>query len=310
MITIIVGVPGAGKTLYAMSVLHDEYKDRPVYHYNIPGITVDNWKELENPEKWHTVPNGSVVLIDEAHKVFPKRDHRVKEPDYIEAAAELRHLGLDLVLITQHPVDLDLFLRRRCARFIYLKKPLSKGDYATAYIWGEYNENYKDEKEQQKADSFTFNYPVEAYDRYKSSEMHTGKKYLPRSGRRALFALTVGFVVSIFSVLYFVNKVTGADDHEPVTHVVNTNESTHEPSSDYSLRYLPRIKNLPFTAPVYDEVVQARSFPRLNCISSATRCRCYSQQATVEHVQDDICRRIVNEGLFDFTRDDKGTNRG
>jgi len=67
VITIIVGVPGAGKTLYTMSKLREEYQDREVYFHNIPGVTVDAWKELQDPYKWHEKPTGSVIIVDEAH---------------------------------------------------------------------------------------------------------------------------------------------------------------------------------------------------------------------------------------------------
>ncbi len=302
MITIIVGVPGAGKTLYVMSKLYDEYKDRQVYHYNIPGVTVPEWKELENPERWHQLPHGSVVIIDEAHKVFPKRDHRVKEPEHIEAAAELRHIGLDLVLITQHPVDLDIFLRRRCARFIYLKKPLSKGNYANAFMWGEYNENYKDEREQEKSDNYQFSYPLEAFDRYTSAEIHTGKRYMPVAAKRSIIIMVIGLVAAVSGFVYAFNGHIGGgvDDESSIN--LPTSQKALLTDMDYMAQYLPRVPGLPFTAPVYDDIVKPKVFPRLQCVSSVTSCKCYTQQATKLYIPDDICRRYVTDGLFDFTR--------
>lgn len=317
MITIIVGVPGAGKTLYAVSELRKEYAERTVYHYNIPGVNIDSWKELENPEEWHKLPKGSVIVVDEAHQVFPKRDHRVKEPEHIEAAATLRHSGLDLVLITQHPVDLDIFLRRRCARFIFLKKPLSKGNFANAFMWGEYNENYKDEREQQKADNFQFSYPAEAFGTYKSAELHTGKRYMPKAAKRAVAILAIGACVAVLAGGYFYNKfavaseLAGTGTETGQTAARNSPQQIAGTQSDQFIsRYMPRIKSLPHTAPIYDNITEAKTFPRLQCVASVDRCQCYSQQATLEYVDEAICRRIIKDGLFDFTRSDRRQGHG
>lgn len=309
MITIIVGVPGAGKTLYAVSELRKEYKDATVYHYNIPEVSIEGWKELQNPEEWHKTPEGSVCIVDEAHEVFPKRDHRVKEPEHIEAAARLRHSGHHLVLITQHPVDLDIFLRRRCARFIYIKKPLTKGDYASVFVWGEYNENYKDEREQEKADTFQFNYPSDAYQLYKSASLHTGKRYVPKAAKRAAFVMLVGITVAVFAVMYGYNKISQAEITAASESVPQYSISPQNDSESYIKQYLPRIPSLPYTAPIYDGVVEAKTFPRLQCVSSATQCKCWTQQATRLYIDEAVCRKYVTDGIFDWTRKE-GERRG
>jgi len=306
MITIIVGVPGAGKTLYAVSRLREEYKDRPVYHYNIPGLSIEEWKELENPEKWHELPTGSVTVVDEAHEVFPKRDYKVKEPEHIEAAATLRHRGHDLVLVTQHPVDLDIFLRRRCARFIYLKKPLSKAAYAQVYMWGEYVENYKDEREQQKAESFQFSYPADAFDSYKSAQLHTSKRYVPKAAKRATIIVVVALVVAGFALRHVLHKfVNPAADAVPVadSSVVEAAQPHHVNTAlDYVQELVPRVADLPASAPMFDELNKAKTMPRPTCVASADRCQCYTQQATRLYISEPICRTMVTDGVFDHTK--------
>jgi len=312
VITIIVGVPGAGKTLYAVSRLREEYKDRPVYHFNIPGLNIEGWKELENPESWHELPPGAVVVVDEAHEVFPKRDYKVKEPAHIEAAATLRHRGHDLVLITQHPVDLDIFLRRRCARFLYIKKPLSKGNYATVYMWGEYCEDYKSDKEREKAENFQFQYPADAFDSYKSAQLHTGKRYVPKALKKGIMILAAGGLCAGVAFWYLIDRVTGQSVGVPVADTVVPGANV--PSSNGPLAYvqalLPRVADLPASAPIYDEVTRPKTFPRTNCIASADRCSCYTQQATRLHISEAICRQMVADGVFDFTRDEGRRNGG
>lgn len=316
-ITILVGTPGAGKTLYTMSELRKEFEEpieidgketkRQVYYYNIPGVTIDDWQQLEDPTTWHELPRGSVIIIDEAHEVFQKMDHKIQTPEHIEAAATLRHRGHTLVLITQHPIDLNIFLRRRCTRFIYLKRPLTQGNWATAFIWPEYEDRYKDENYQRKADSFTFTYPEEAFDTYKSSQLHTKKKYIPKAAKKSLYIGAFVVMLLIACGFYLTNSIKnrlGSDKQTLVetphteTGIINTIQNTLD---DYFARNEPRVEGLPHTAPVYDSLTEPKTFPKYNCISTSDRCQCYTQQATRVDTTDQICRKIIEYGYFDPT---------
>lgn len=79
MFRLITGVPGAGKTLNTVHNLKDT-KDRPVYYHGIPALNLP-WQEIQNPKQWHLeVPNGAIVIIDEAQKHFPARGVSKGEP--------------------------------------------------------------------------------------------------------------------------------------------------------------------------------------------------------------------------------------
>lgn len=320
-ITILVGTPGAGKTLFTMSQLRKEFEEtilvedqeikRQVYYYNIPGVTVDEWKALDDPTTWHKLPHGSVIIIDEAHEVFAKMDHKLSTPEHIEAAATLRHRGHTLVLITQHPVDLNIFLRRRCTRFIYLKRPLTQGNWASAFQWPEYEEKYKDEYQQKKADSFVFTYPEDAFKTYKSSQLHTKKKYIPRAAKKSVLIGAFVFLLLIAAGFYLTSsfqerlnvkdEIVQAEEGTQQNSIVSTIQDTLE---DYFAKNEPRIDGLPHTAPVYDGITEPKTFPRYNCISTAEKCHCYTQQATRIDTTEEICRQIIEYGYFDPTIED------
>ena len=318
-ITILVGTPGAGKTLYTMSELKKEFDEeielegnlikRQVYYYNIPGVTVDDWQQLEDPTTWHTLPRGSVIIIDEAHEVFQKMDHKAQIPEHIEAAATLRHRGHTLVLITQHPIDLNIFLRRRCTRFIYLKRPLTQGNWATAFVWPEYEDRYKDENFQRKADTFTFTYPVEVFDTYKSSQLHTKKKYIPKAAKKSLYIGVIVIMIIISAGFFLTQSVQNRIERTQPVELVGTNNQggivkTIETTLDnYFAKNQPRIEGLPHTAPVYDGLTEPKIIPKYNCISTEKRCQCYTQQATRIVTTDNMCRKIIEHGYFDPTRE-------
>jgi len=305
MITIINGIPGSGKTLMAVSRLREQYKDRQVYYHRIPQLNIPEWKELPDPLTWHELPTGSVIIVDEAHEVFPKRDHRQAEPPHIEAAATLRHRGHDLILITQFPGDLDIFLRRRAGAHYYLKQPITKAKYATVYVWGEYNENFRDEKEQQKADSFQFDYPEDAFTLYKSAETHTKKRYVPKQLKRGLAIAGIGLLLGA-TAIYYLSTGIFSDIKEPYQAMAAPGATVPTPAPGATSNpYEPTIPGVPWSAPIYVETAKPKTYPKLVCISSRTRCTCYTQQATrLPDVPDEVCRKAATDGVFDFSRED------
>ena len=67
------GLPGAGKTLLTIAELLELQKREPstvVYTCGVAGINVPGWLELDDGTKWHELPPQSVVLIDEAQRIF------------------------------------------------------------------------------------------------------------------------------------------------------------------------------------------------------------------------------------------------
>lgn len=202
MITVITGVPGDGKTLYAVdqilrplvgSTIQGEVDgeavtiDRIVYS-NINGLVLDhelidgsdtgglrNWQEWAKP--------GSVIVFDEVQKVWPPRANGSKVPPDIMALETHRHMGVDFVLITQGPALIDRNLHMLCGRHLHVRR-VANLPLATVYEWDAMSRtlNYKSSVRRHK---YWFN--KAAYKLYKSSVLHT------RSPRR-LPAVLLGLV--------------------------------------------------------------------------------------------------------------------
>ncbi|WP_100097333.1 zonular occludens toxin domain-containing protein [Xanthomonas campestris] len=80
MIYLVTGMPGNGKTLYAVEFIKKAVeKGRKVYT-DIKGLTLAGIEPA--PDDWRTLPDGSLVVYDEAHKRFPafkgKGVHRLR----------------------------------------------------------------------------------------------------------------------------------------------------------------------------------------------------------------------------------------
>src|SRR5205809_7156589 len=100
MITLITGLPGNGKTLYALTWLKAlaEKDGRTVFYSGITDCMIPGWVEHE-PEKWPELPANSVILIDEVQRVMRPRMHGSAVPAHIAQLETHRHKGVDLVLI-------------------------------------------------------------------------------------------------------------------------------------------------------------------------------------------------------------------
>jgi len=301
MITIVTGIPGAGKTLYTVSELAKEYDGREIYYYRIPHLTLD-WRELENPENWTDCPDGAVIIIDEAHEAFPKRDYRKAEPEFIEAMATHRHRGMDIILVTQHPKDLDVFIRRRAGRHIHVEKPLVSSTSARVLIWPEYQEHVKIPDVRERCESFSFPYPSDAFGVYKSAEIHTKPRRATRGLVRAVAIVGIGALAFVLmGYKLFADRMPPTDTATANSGFVAPAIYTRESEEGWFETHSDRIEGLPFTAPIYDEIKKPQTYPKLLCVSSDRKCWCYTQQASRVDVPEAMCRNIVTRGYFDYS---------
>lgn len=143
MITIITGLPGNGKTLYALTYInaYSEKEKRDVYYSGIKDLLLP-WTETK-PEEWHTLPPGSIIVIDECQFVFPKKPNGSKLPEFYEKLAVHRHSGYDIFLITQHPSLVDNFVRQLCGRHFHV---IRKFGMQRANVWEWASANTSPEK--------------------------------------------------------------------------------------------------------------------------------------------------------------------
>lgn len=307
-IFLITGLPGHGKTLYALHLVHREYGrgDRPIYHNAIPGLTLP-WQVLERGESWVDTPIGSVIVLDECQRVFPRRVSGAKVPPHVTELETHRHHGKDLYIITQHPRLIDTHVQSLVDTHIHVQRSFG---LSRATIHRFPNICMTPERSRANSVRVQFTFPKEVFTWYKSSELHTVKRRIP-----ARIYLFMSFPILIGMIIwYFVNwneaKMKGGID-SPATKIVQPLVSVGAPSApsirpqtgeEYVRSFEPRIPGLAYTAPRYDQVVRvaAAPMPRL-CVASSTRCKCYTDQGTALDVPTDLCRKIAENGWFDET---------
>jgi len=314
------GQGGSKKTASMINlVLNDsQFKDRPVYYYNIKGCKVEDWIELSSQEvlDWPNIlPEGAVFLIDECQTIW--RTNVKNNPIYITALETSRHQGWDIIATTQHPMLIHPDVRRQVHYHRHF--------FSVYHFWYR-NREWK--KCVNDPDSFhakkdalisTTKVPKSVFDVYKSTSFDTHKKRIPPA-----FYIAFLFLVGLGFYAYRIlspDPVVQKESTSVISTVGNTIDTYNRLSNpkkasgfplnkkDYLEMFKPRVEGLAHTAPFYDQLQVAVSFPRTQCIriyrGGEPECSCYTQQATALDVPDAMCNSLVERGLFDHTRPDQ-----
>lgn len=198
MIYLITGVPGSGKTLYAVSTLVQKLLAQKLRHRGKDlqrRLVVDGVPDLILPHElmaplvedekgsltcegqgltnWYSwCKPGDVILVDEVQRYWRPRGLGTKPPDMIKHLETHRHLGVDFVVITQNPMLIDQNVRRLVGRHQHVRRLFGLAR-AAIYDWDGCSVDVHRTK---SATMSLWSYPKSAYSLYKSSELHTKQK--------------------------------------------------------------------------------------------------------------------------------------
>lgn len=333
MLYLYTGVPGAGKTLYAVSnlVKRKDFKDRPIFVDGIKDLDHDKINYFDIPEgesiqtwpKW--APPGAIIVVDECQRIFRPRPSGSKVPDYVAELETHRHRGLDFILITQHPRLIDVHLRGLIEHHTHLGKTnlglRRKMEWTTG--------GAKDPESRaniREALISVYRLDKSVYGLYKSAEVHT-KIRTKKSKLLMLFPLALCLVgYGVWSFTGFWGKFSGEEEQAKTASTTQTAQAQTQPSAVSASEpvsngqypkaetkpeepkkphlseedYQPRIAERPETAPIYDgmnKAVKAMPWPAA-CIKSEKRCTCYTDQGTkIKDIGKQTCLNYVKDGL-------------
>lgn len=320
MLQLITGLPGNGKTLYALAYVKRwaETDNRPVFYSGIAELTLP-WHEIE-ADKWYDCPAGSIVVIDESQRIFRPRSAGAAVPVHVERMETHRHQGLDIVLITQHPMLIDTAIRRLVGKHMHVIRKFGTQN-ATIHEWGSTKENCDKPVAKQDSIKHHWKYDTSLYGLYKSAEVHTVKRSIPM--KIYLFCLIPFLLIAAGLYMYrFIQSKMHPGTEAPAqveqvaslvpapqpearpspTSAVTHYEDALEDAKQYVYERTPRYEGLAFTAPRYDELTRPVRVPVIaGCISTDKMCRCYTHQATRMGMTDAMCREMmVKRPYIDF----------
>jgi zona occludens toxin len=312
MLHIISGANGAGKTLNTLKWVRERQlkENRPVCHNGrfepVQGGELDGWKKIDFKD-WQAEPDGTIFLIDEAHNDLPNRPAGAAVPDSIKMLAEHRRRGFDFYLVTQHPQNLDSFVRRLVGPpgwHRHLKRSFGV-DMVSVLEWSAVNPNCEKDGSGKTGTVTMQAFPKEVYGWYKSASLHTGKKKLP-----AKLWVFLACVLLIPLLIWFASskllakteakvQAKTASEAQAQANAMPQQVAAKLTPDQYIQERSPRLKDFPHTAPAYDEVTKPTVAPYpAACITMGKTCKCYTQQATLLQVSGPVCLQIVAQGFF------------
>lgn len=312
MIDLLTGLPGNSKTLFALKNVSDRAKseNRQVYYSGIPftqlGKDVLGWIEVD-PIKWAECPPDSIVVIDEAQRIFRNRSINTTPPKYVSDLETHRHLGIDLVFITQMPKLIDPGVRALVGRHRHMVRIMGM-EASTVHQWTEVRDDCNKGARRRDSEKTKWLFDKTFYPYYKSAEVHTMKRMIPkRIWLVLLVPLAIG--VAVYAVSRLVKKppVPTQLSEGQITQALQgqggqIQRAAIDPLADakqYVFQQTPRIEGVLFTAPKYDELTKPSAVPMpVACVDSSKRCQCYTQQGTKIETPKNMCIDIAHNGYF------------
>ena len=333
MITFLTGVPGAGKTAYAITLMLDYIKQgRPIYSAGIPDLNLPH-TPVPPVAEWTTrrphpddpsilvdtftfAPN-SVIFLDECQNFYRVRAASSKVPPHVAAFETHRHLGIDFVLLTQRPHQVDLHVRGLVGKHIHLRSGWQGRDLLE---WSEAVDpssiTVRDMAVKRK-----YTLPKHVFGLYKSAEVHTKhSRRLPKS----VFVVVIGVVLLGYLGVRVWDRLNQFIEPTPVANqtpasppvldhrdpVITSTPPASTPASVLGTKvadYLPRLHHRPETAPLYDGIRQVRVMPVVaGCVSQGDRCVCFTQQGTDAFLSTEECQAWIDRPAFNPYREPAG----
>lgn len=319
MIYLITGVPGSGKTLYAVSTLVQQLVGQKIIKRGkiierrlcvdgipdliVPHEKMDPGKEDDSgallPGEGNGIWNwpdwcqpGDVIVVDEVQRWWRPRAMGSKPPKDVKALETHRHMGVDFVIITQNPMLLDQNVRRLIGRHQHIRR-LFGMQRAIIYDWDSCS---MDVSRTKSATTSFFNYPKSAYALYKSSELHTKPKQKIPIWLAVPVLAVVGFFFvapSAFGTLYgsMTGKGVGKGAPSPVASAPSPGLLPAVPGTITPAKpWKPAQAVEEVIEPSKPPEVSVASQKPMGCIAMGERCTCYDQTGAVVKLPIEACQ--------------------
>lgn len=316
MITLITGAPGAGKTAALVSMLAELGKDRAIYAHGIPDLKIPH-VALDDPATWpDTVPDGSIIIIDEVQTVWRPSGPGQKIPDHIAKLETHRHRGIDFYIITQGPNLVHSNVRALVGRHVHLRDIGFLGRWW--YEWPETADNCRTGWKNAPIKK-RYRLPKHIFGSYKSASVHVKPV---RSFPVVLLVLVASLIGvgwmgwSAYSTIQekaFGGKLPVSLPTLPGQIVAapkqaqdagaNLTPANYGQPIDDRIAWIPRVSDRPESAPAFDGLRQVVNMPQVvggACFKG--ECRCYTQQGTDAGLSHHLCEKWIKNPPFDAYR--------
>ena len=320
MITLETGAPGAGKTLYCVGKLLQPLVGATVKHENengeivevprtiytnINGLLLEHEKigpkELDNWHEW--AKPGAVIVYDEVQKPWPLAPAGSKVPPCIQALETHRHMGVDFIILTQHPMLIHANVVRLVGRHLHVRRMGNMG-LAVVYEWDTCSKTLLYKNALSKG---PFKYDKKIFELYKSAELHTKQP-------RRLPTLVYGFALGLALLAYLgptaYARMSERINPKPVTASTAATVPGVQTKIEGGQLVTTTTTTSQATPPASPVSVAMALAPVeiAGCVASEKRCTCYDQNAKKIEVELGVCvdklgRSATPKTIPNFTDD-------
>jgi len=339
------GLQGNGKTLNTIKEvdLKAANEGRAVYYHNIRGFNPNAeilkavWEAFDDPHKWYELPENSIIVIDEAQTFFRIRKPSAAVPPYASALETMRHKGHELHCITQNPGLIDHHFRKLCNSHIHYVRG-HKGKVIKRWEFERVNPEVERKNHFSEGQSTRLLLDKKYFGVYQSVA-DDAEHHMRFKPPKALYVLAGGLVLIGYLGWSLYKSRLAPSEPAPVAFSADARieeamklfappaDESSKPLSveDYIALRTPRIADVPESAPIYDEVTKAVTYPRLSCVATwdmnlittghkhfavgvrddkVYGCRCNTQQGTRAVISAAACLSRVENGAFDPAKPD------
>ncbi len=300
MITVLTGVPGSGKTLYAIAKLllptvgttvdgqdqdGNKVKHERVLYTNINGLTLPHEKiDAEWLADWPArIKPGAVICVDEAQKVWGKRVTGSKVPYAVAELETHRHHGVDFVVMTQKPELLDQNVCSLAGRHLHIRR-VGNSHNTIVYEWDSVSRGLLYRNAFKKSG---WRYPRSVFEHYKSAEAHTK---MPRSLPFAFWITLAALAGSAYAWPTLMGKIT--EGFNPSAKRQETAQASAQPAKPSTPSLI--IPDAPAPVPGLQQPQALQVAPvapvLMGCAAAADACRCYDQAGQVVDLEPQACQ--------------------
>lgn len=331
-LNLITGKPGSYKSAYVMDIVLKSDKTRPIYLCNFKDLKIDKLKSdgfdahvMNDFSDWVDCPDGSLIFIDEIQEFTRHVQTKAKTeelPSHFTLLEKHRHRGIDIYIVTQHPMFIHTHLRRLLEKHIHMQRAIGL-PYSTKREW----HNVCNEPEDARNATIQNGCTVEVYrpnkdvfQYYTSTVKDTHKFKVPKKLITYGFLILLGLSASAYFAQPFYKRFISSDGSSVTSSLgePTTSSSSPSPSSDKKTTSLyssatSNLKSDPNSSLIFDpndpssyKPIDSRppvDLPRVKgIIIWDGKCHAYSQQGSPMDISQDVCFEYFDKRQFDYLK--------
>lgn len=303
MITVITGQPGAGKTAlcverFLMTMAAKGYEEKAIdpdgnevtvkrrILTNVNGLLLDHEKiDADLLAKWpEWVKPGDLIVYDEVQKPWPYTVMNKAQDKCITELETHRHYGIDMILMTQHPMLVNSAVHRLAGQHLHVRK-LGNSRFATVYEWDGVSRTLTYKAAFAKK---PWRRGKEVEKTYKSSSLHTRQ-------RRAVPTVLFGVLFAALAMAYLgptaygrISERIGGQTVKVGAPQQSQAKAPQRPASASSAPVVHHPQVLASVAPAAS-ASQPLRVVSIGCVRMAKRCACYDDKGEPQEKELEFC---------------------